>query len=170
MGSQTLDRFLIYNLWANQLSSNHLFYILAFLFLLNPIVVLAQEEVPLEIPKMEGSKSFDFEIDQLNDKGIHLYQQGNFKQAGDQFKKALNLAEQFRDPSRGILHFNYALNLHYMGNHKAALKEFYAGRRFARGNQRILQSKLLRMHECGLNPSVPCKDKVALEMNIEGSH
>jgi tetratricopeptide (TPR) repeat protein len=103
--------------------NKHLFYILAFLFLLIPIVVLAGQEVPLEIPKIEGSKSFDFEVAQFNEKGNQLYQQGEFEQAIGQFKKALKLAEQFRDPSLGILHFNYALSLHHLGNHKEALKE-----------------------------------------------
>ncbi|MDH5763469.1 MAG: tetratricopeptide repeat protein [Nitrospinota bacterium] len=170
MDPKALNQIYTYSYWINKLSSNHLVCILAFLFSLSPIVVLAEQEVPLEIPKMEGSKSFDFEIDQLNDKGIDLYQQRNFKQAGDQFKKALNLAEQFRDPSQGILHFNYALSLHHLGNHKEALKALYSARRFARGNPKILNSELLRMYECGLNPSVPCENKVPLEMNIEGSH
>jgi hypothetical protein len=34
----------------------------------------------------------------------------------------------------------------------------------------ILESQLLRMHECGLNPSITCDEKVPLELNIEGSH
>jgi tetratricopeptide (TPR) repeat protein len=170
MDPKTLNRFYTYKYLIKQLSNNHLAHTLVFLFLLSPIVVLAEQEVPLEIPKMEGSKSFDFEIDQLNDKGIDLYQQCNFKQAGDQFKQALNLAEQFRDPSQGVLHFNYALSLHHLGNHKEALKALYSARRFARGDPKILNSKLLRMYECGLNPSVPCENKIPLEMNIEGSH
>jgi tetratricopeptide (TPR) repeat protein len=133
-------------------------------------VVLAGQEVPLEIPKIEGSKSFDFEVAQFNEKGNQLYQQGEFEQAIDQFKKALKLAEQFRDPSLGILHFNYALSLHHLGNHKEALKEFNQARKFARQNKMILESQLLRMHECGLNPSITCDEKVPLELNIEGSH
>jgi tetratricopeptide (TPR) repeat protein len=170
MDPKTLGRLYICNYWTKNISNIHFVYILAILFLLSPIVVLAEQEVPLEIPKMEGSKSFDFEIGQLNDKGIHLYQQRNIKQAVDQFKKALNLAEQFRDPSQGIMHFNYALSMHHLGNHKEALKELYSARRYARGNPKILNSELLRMYECGLNPSVPCENKVPLEMNIEGSH
>ena len=140
------------------------------LLLINPYSVLADQEMPLEIPKMEGSKSFDFEISQINKEGILLFQKRKFEQAGSHFKKALNLAKQFRDPSRGILHFNYALSLHYFGNHKEALREFYNARKFARQNIRILQSNLLKMHECGLNPSITCDEKVPLELNIEGSH
>jgi len=145
-----------------------LFILLIFLF--TSFIASAEQEIPLEIPKMEGSKSFDFEVVQLNERGIQQYEQGRFEQANDNFKKALKLAEQFRDPSLGILHFNYALGLHNLGNHKEALKEFYQARRFARQNKKIMQSQLLRMHECGLNPSITCDEKVPLELNIEGSH
>lgn len=130
----------------------------------------SQEEAPLSLPKAEGSKSFDLKIDQINSQGIQLYRESNFEKAIDRFKKALNLAEQLRDPSLGILHYNLALGLHKTERHEEAAKQFYSARRFARGNPRILKSELLEMHECGLNPSVPCKKRAPLEMNIEGSH
>ena len=127
-------------------------------------------EVPIALPKAEGSKSFDFDIDQINSRGINSYQEGNFQEAIGHFQKALDLARQLRDPSQGILTYNLALGLHKSGQHDEATKQFYQARRFARGNKKILESELLKLHECGLNPSVLCENKVPLEMNIEGSH
>lgn len=129
----------------------------------------SREEAPLDLPRTEGSKSFDLKIDQANKEGIQFYFQGNYEYAVDRFTKAVSLAQQLRDPSQGITHYNLALSLHKSGRHEEATKQFYSARRFARGNQAILESDLLQMHECGLNPSVPCDKKLSLEMNIEGS-
>jgi tetratricopeptide (TPR) repeat protein len=139
-----------------------------FMFLCGP--VWSETEGPLKFPKVEGSKSFDLEISQINSLAIKKYKQGLFEKAGEHFKKALNLAKQLRDPSQGILYFNLSLSLHKLGNHEEATKQFYSARRFARGNPKILESELLKMHECGLNPSIPCEKKVPLSMNIEGPH
>lgn len=145
-------------------------YITIFLlmFLCGP--VWSETEGPLKLPKVEGSKSFDLEISQINRLAIKKYQQGLFDKAGEYFKKALTLAQQLRDPSQGILYFNLSLSLHKSGNHEEATKQFYSARRFARGNSKILESELLKMHECGFNPSISCEEKVPLSMNIEGSH
>ena len=116
----------------------------------------AEQEAPLEFPKVGGSKRLDLEIDQINRQGVLLYQQGNFETAIDSFKRALSLAQDLRDPSQGILHYNLALSLHKSEQHTEATTQFYSARRFARGNKKILESELLKMHECGLNPSVPC--------------
>ena len=90
--------------------------------------------------------------------------------AAEHFKKAVNLAQQLRDPSQGILYFNLALSLHELGSHEEATKQFYSARRFARGNSKILESALLKMHECGFNPSISCEGELPLSMNIDGSH
>jgi tetratricopeptide (TPR) repeat protein len=132
--------------------------------------VWSETEGPLKLPKVEGSKSFDLEISQINRFAIEKYQQGLFDNAGEHFKKALNLAQQLRDPSQGILYFNLSLSLHKSGNHKEATKQFYSARRYARGNSKILESELLKMHECGFNPSVPCEKQAPISMNIEGSN
>ena len=139
-----------------------------FMFLCGP--VWSETEGPLKFPKVEGSKSFDLEISQINSLAIKKYKQGLFEKAGEHFKKALNLAKQLRDPSQGILYFNLSLSLHKLGNHEEATKQFYSARRFARGNPKILESELLKMHECGFNPSISCEKKVPLSMNIEGPH
>jgi tetratricopeptide (TPR) repeat protein len=141
--------------------------ILFLIFLCGP--VWSETEGPLKLPRVEGSKNFDLEISQINRLAIKKYQQGLFEIAVENFKKALNLARQLRDPSQGILYFNLSLSLHELGNHEAATKQFYSARRFARGNSKILESELLKMHECGFNPSVSCKEKIPLSINIEGS-
>ena len=69
--------------------------------MLSPFPAFAELEILLEIPKAEGSKSFDFEVNQINSQGIQLYQQGDYKNAIVLFEKAPGLARQLRDP-RGI--------------------------------------------------------------------
>jgi tetratricopeptide (TPR) repeat protein len=130
----------------------------------------ATQESPIKLPKVEGSKSFDLEISQINQQGIELFDEGSFETAIEKFKKGMNLAEQLRDPSKGILYFNLALSLHMSGRHEEATTQFYLAQRFARGNPKILDSELLKMHECGFNPNIPCRKKVPPELNIEGSH
>jgi tetratricopeptide (TPR) repeat protein len=141
-----------------------------FLFTVLCIPVWSETEVPLNLPQVEGSKSFDLEVSQINREAIKNYQMGLFSKAVTQFKKAVNLSRQLRDPSQGILHFNLSLSFHKEGNHEEATKHFYSARRFARGNPKILESELLKMHECGFNPSISCDKKIPLPMNIEGSH
>ncbi len=155
---------------ANHFRTYSCMAILLGLLLLMVGAAWAEQEAPLELPKVEGSKSYDLEIDQINRQGIKLYEQSDFKTAIDRFKKALNLAQQLRDPSQGILFYNLALGLHQAGQHEDATKRFYSARRFSRGNKMILNSELLKNHECGLNPSVPCDKKVPLPLNIEGSN
>jgi tetratricopeptide (TPR) repeat protein len=138
------------------------------MFLCGP--VWSETEGPLKLPKVEGSKNFDLEISQINKLAIKKYQQGLFEMAVIHFKKASNLARQLRAPSQGILYYNLSLSLHKSGNHEEATKQFHLARRFARGNSKILESVLLKMHECGFNPSVACKEQVPLSMNIEGSN
>ena len=149
--------------------SKTFFYIiiLFLIFLCGP--VWSETEGPLKLPRVEGSKNFDLEISQINRLAIKKYQQGLFEIAAEHFKKAVNLAQQLRDPSQGILYFNLSLSLHKSGNHEEATKQFYSARRFSRGNSKILESELLKMHECGFNPSVSCKEKVPLSINIQGS-
>jgi tetratricopeptide (TPR) repeat protein len=154
----------------NLLTRKLFFCVAVFLLTLLSAPLWGDTESPLSLPKAEGSKSFDLEISQLNIQAIKKYEQGLFQDAAEKFKKALTLSQQLRDPSQGMLHYNLSLSLHKSGNHEEANKQFYSARRFARGNKRIIESELLKMYECGLNPSVPCDKKVPLSMNIEGSH
>ena len=108
-------------------------FLYSMFFLLTTLCIPAwsETEVPLNLPKVEGSKSFDLEISQINKQAVHNYKMGLFSKAA---------------------------------------KQFYSARRFARGNPKILESELLKMHECGFNPNITCNKKVPLSMNIEGSH
>ena len=147
-------------------------FLYSMFFLLTTLCIPAwsETEVPLNLPKVEGSKSFDLEISLINKQAVKYYKMGLFSKAAKQFKKAVNLSRQLRDPSQGILNFNLSLSLHKEGKHEEATKYFYSARRFARGNPKILESELLKMHECGFNPNITCNKKVPLSMNIEGSH
>jgi len=148
-----------------------------FIYLLNTVAFLflfgqawATQETPIALPKQEGSKRFDLEISQINNQAIKIYSQGLYQEAIKNFKKALILSKQFRDPSQGILHYNLSLGLHKSGNHEEATKQFQSAKRFSRGNKRILNSELMKLHECGFNPNIPCGKNVPPPMNIEGSH
>lgn len=147
-------------------------FLYSMFFLLSTLCIPAwsETEVPLNLPRVEGSKSFDLEISQINKQAVRNYKMGLFSKAAKQFKKAVNLSRQLRDPSQGILNFNLSLSLHKEGKHEEATKYFYSAWRFARGNPKILESELLKMHECGFNPNITCNKKVPLSMNIEGSH
>ena len=100
----------------------------------------------LQLPKTEGSKSFDLEIDQINTLGIKTYNQGKYKEAKSLFKKALRLSIQLRDPSQGILYFNLAITLHKLGRYQEATKQYNFARRLARGNQSIIRSEIFHSH------------------------
>ena len=95
-------------------------------FLLTTLCIPAWSltEVPLNLPQVEGSKSFDLEISQINKQAVENYKMGLFSKAAKQFKKAVNLSRQLRDPSQGILNFNLSLSLHKEGKHEEATKHF----------------------------------------------
>ena len=141
------------------------------IFILAPVVIQAntQLETPIVLPKTEGSKNFDFEISMANQNGINQYNSKLFSEARRYFKKAQTLAKQFRDPGLGIVSFNLGLTLHKLNLHENAVKAFLIAKKYARGNDSILNSKLLRFHECGFNPSIPCEEKPPAKMHIEGS-
>lgn len=141
------------------------------IFILAPVVIQAntQLETPIVLPKTEGSKNFDFEISMANQNGINQYNSKSFNEARMFFKKAQSLAKQFRDPGLGIVSFNLGLTLHKLNLHENAVKAFLIAKKYARGNDSILNSKLLRFHECGFNPSIPCEEKPPAKMHIEGS-
>ena len=126
-------------------------------------------EIPIALPKTEGSKNFDLEISMINQKGIDQYKSKLFTEASESFIKAKSLAQQFRDPSLGIVSFNLGLTLHKLDRHENAVEAFMVAKKYARGNSSILDSKLLRFHECGFNPSIPCEKTPPARMNIEGS-
>ena len=126
-------------------------------------------EIPIALPKTEGSKNFDLEISIINQKGIRQFKSKLFSEARESFMKAKSLAQQFRDPGLGIVSFNLGLTFHKLDRHENAVKAFMMAKKYARGNSSILDSKLLRFHECGFNPSIPCDEKQPASIHIEGS-
>ena len=117
--------------------------VILFLILLSlPITLYAENLIGL--PRTEGSKSFDMEINQLNNIGIKYYSLKELDKAEEKLKKATNLAQQLRDPSLGVIAFNRALVLHHLHKNKEAIKYFTLAKRYARGDIRILNSQILR--------------------------
>ena len=117
--------------------------VILFLILLSlPITLYAENLIGL--PRTEGSKSFDMEINQLNNIGIKYYSLKELDKAEEKLKKATNLAQQLRDPSLGIIAFNRALVLHRLHKNKEATKYFTLAKRYARGDIRILSSQILK--------------------------
>ncbi|MEK9630201.1 MAG: tetratricopeptide repeat protein, partial [Nitrospinota bacterium] len=122
-------------------------------------LVFGEEELPVHLPKSEGSKNFDLEISIANEKGIRLFWSEKFDAALEYFVKAQSLAKQFRDPGLGVVSFNLGLTLHKLNLHEDAVEVFATAKKYARGNRLILDSNLIRFHECGFNPSIPCKEQ-----------
>jgi hypothetical protein len=114
-------KILIFNRWINYLN------ILAFFVLC--VQKWEIQHFSITLPKIKGSKSFDFKISQINNQGIKKYEKAPFKKAVDNFKKALNLSQQLRGPSQGILCLNMSLYLHKLGNHEEATKQFFLFKR-----------------------------------------
>tara|TARA_B100000686_G_C16713435_1_gene930571 strand:+ start:680 stop:1138 length:459 start_codon:yes stop_codon:yes gene_type:complete len=146
-------------------------FYMVMIFILTPVVIQANTglETPIVLPKTEGSKNFDLEISIANQNGINQYNSKSFSEARKYFKRAQSLAKQFRDPGLGIVSFNLGLTLHKLKLHENAVKAFLIAKKYARGNNSILNSRLLRFHECGFNPSIPCKEKPPAKIHIEGS-
>ena len=114
-------------------------FLIAFLV---PQYLLAEELIGL--PRTEGSKSFDMEINSLNNIGIKHHSLNKLNRAEESLKKATNLAKQLRDPSLGVLSFNRAVILHKLHQNKEAEKYFNLAKKYARGDIRILNSQLLK--------------------------
>lgn len=145
-------------------------YMLMIFFITSvPIQADTGLEIPIKLPKKEGSKNFDLEISLANKNGINQFESKSFSEAQKYFMKAQSLAKQFRDPGLGIVSFNLGLTLHELDLHENAVKAFLIAKKYARGNSSILDSNLLRFHECGFNPSIPCDEKPPTRMHIEGS-
>ena len=120
----------------------NILFILFLILLSLPITLYAENLIGL--PRTEGSKSFDMEINQLNNIGIKYYSLKELDKAEEKLKKATNLAQQLRDPSLGVIAFNRALVLHHLHKNKEAIKYFTLAKRYARGDIRILNSQILK--------------------------
>ena len=96
------------------------------------------DEGPLGFPMREGSSA---DANQHNEEGISQYNLGHYEAALKHFQMASKI-----DSSVGESHFNEALCLHKMEEHGAATDHFYAARKYAQGNEKILNSTLLNEH------------------------
>lgn len=112
--------------------------LMAALFFVSFSAAAFADEGPLAFPMREGSSA---EANKHNEEGISHYNQGNY----DVALKHFHMASQI-DSSVGESHFNEALSLHKMEKHGAATDHFYAARKYAQGNEKILNSALLNEH------------------------
>lgn len=117
-----------------------------------------------------GEEKVHSKINELNTQGTTLFKSNQFLKALVFFKKGLGLSHQLHGHKKGILSFNTALTLHKLAKFKEANRYFLTARRYAHNNKFILESKILMMYACGLNPSIPCEEQIPLELNIEGSY
>lgn len=147
-----------------------MYVLLTLILALSVNQILAGTESPIHLPKSEGSKSFDMEISIANERGIRLFKSGKIDAARDFFSKAESIARQFRDPGLGVVAYNLGLTLHKLNLHEEAVEAFATAKKYARGNRLILNSSLIRFHECGFNPSIPCEGNPPAKMHIEGSN
>ena len=94
---------------------------------------LDENPLPLLIGAEPSAKS-------RNDLGIDHYKAGRFLEALLQFNQA-----NFADPTSGEIHFNLGLAYLQEGKKKKARKNFNLAKKLARGNTRILKSKILNI-------------------------
>lgn len=112
--------------------------LIAAVFFVSFSAVAFAEEGPLGFPMHEGSSA---EAHKHNEEGISHYNQGHYDVALKHFQMASKI-----DPSVGESHYNEALCYHQMKQHGAATDHFYAARKNAHGNEKILGSTLLNEH------------------------
>lgn len=94
---------------------------------------LFAEEQPLPLPARQGSNP---EASQHHAQGISSFNQGNYKEAYGHFREVLKIAPSAEG------YFNGALSLHKWGYPKEAANFFYYAKKYANGNEKILQSDL----------------------------
>tara|TARA_B100000686_G_scaffold343445_1_gene424314 strand:+ start:1892 stop:2254 length:363 start_codon:yes stop_codon:yes gene_type:complete len=111
--------------------------LIVFGLLASPLSVFADEPA-LSFPHSEGSNE---EAHKHNEEGINHYNQGHYEVALKHFKVASKI-----DPSAGEVHYNEALCLDKMGQHGDAAMHFKAAQKNAKGNDKILNSGILKAH------------------------
>ena len=99
-------------------------------------VMASLPEGPLTLPAES-----DPEATSHNDEGISHYKEGHYDIALKHFKEAGKIQSE-----PGEIHFNEALALDKLGDHKAATEHFKVAQQNANGNKLILESKILLAH------------------------
>ncbi len=77
---------------------------------------------------------------QHHENGIASFNHGNYDEAYKHFRNVLKIAPSAES------YFNGALSLHKLGFSKEAANHFYYAKKYAKGNDKILQSKLLNKY------------------------
>ena len=93
-------------------------------------------EGPLALPAESNP-----EANTHNEEGISHYKEGHYDIALKHFKEAGKIQSE-----PGEIHFNEALALDKLGDHKAATEHFKVAQQNANGNKLILESKILLAH------------------------
>ena len=110
--------------------------LLIFLFLLTIISCGKIDEAPLILPSAaEPSAKIH------NDRGIEYFHRGKYLDALIAFTQA-----SVADNTAGEIHFNLALMQHLQGKQKEAEDHFRLAQKFAGGNNKILESNLLKQY------------------------
>ena len=113
------------------------YVLVAFLFVFLSVPVFA-DEAALQFPMHEGSSA---DAHKHNEEGISHYNQGHYDVALKHFQMASSI-----DSGVGEAHYNEALCLDKLGRHGDATNHFYAARKYAHGNEAILNSGILNAH------------------------
>ena len=114
-----------------------LVFLMTISFLALPLVVFAADPA-LSFPHREGSNE---ESHKHNEEGIMHYNKGHYDIALKHFSTASKI-----DPSAGEAHYNEALCLDALGKHGEAAMHFKAAKKNAQGNDKILESGILKAH------------------------
>ena len=114
-----------------------LFTLVTFFMLAAPLSAFADNPA-LSFPMSEGSNA---EAHKHNEEGIMHYNLGHHDVALKHFKMAAKI-----DPAAGEAHYNEALCLDALGQHGDAAMHFKAAKKNAHGNEKILNSGILKAH------------------------
>jgi len=112
-----------------------LIVIIALAFFLAPLTAIA-DEGPMKLPA--GANA---DANKHNEEGIMHWGEGHYDVALKHFQAASKA-----DSSLGEIHFNEAVCLDKIGDHKAATMHFKAAKKNAKGNESILNSAILNGH------------------------
>ena len=111
--------------------------LMAISFLALPLIAFAADPA-LSFPMREGSNA---EAHKHNEEGIMHYNKGHYDIALKHFAMASKI-----DPAAGESHYNEALCLDALGKHGDAAMHFKAAKNNAHGNEKILNSGILKAH------------------------
>ncbi len=110
--------------------------LLVLLFALTLVSCEKIEGIPLLLPSAAEPSAKNH-----NDRGIEYFHKGKYMDALIAFTQA-----SVADNTAGEIHFNLALMQHQLDKHDEAEDHFKLARKFADGNEKILESALLKKY------------------------